>query len=95
MSDPFETCYQFWDEETYCWTKSFYYNDMSSDSEDGDGGNVGYFQCVPNGGGEGWHEVDPPCLVEVYFVSVVRSPSCGPPCHGQHEDNDTFMDFNP
>ena len=26
--DPFETCYQLWDEATYCWSKS--YNDIGS-----------------------------------------------------------------
>ena len=65
----FETCYQYNDLATYCWTKSFQDEDKL----------YGYFQCVPIGGGKAWHAID------AKFVNPVTQPdSCGSPCQGQH-----------
>ena len=78
-SDPFETCYQYNGETTYCWTKSW-----GSDLTDN---GPTYYQCVPDGGGKAWKAID------AQYVNPVTQPnSCGPPCQGQHEcsDDDFF-----
>ena len=70
QSYHFETCYQFDNLEEYCWTKAYYLN------------HIGWFQCIPDGGGKAWKAID------AQYVNPVTQPnSCGPPCGGQHEFN--------
>ena len=42
----FETCWQFDQLETYCWTKAY----LSWDGT--------FYQCIPNGGGKSWYTID-------------------------------------
>lgn len=66
---PFETCYQYNGDETYCWTKSWY---STFDKE--------YYPCVPDGGGKAWHAIasdyvnpgDPAPFVMENCVCVTR-----------------------
>ena len=47
----FQTCYQYGDEDKYCWTNS--YSHISPI------GGLGWYQCVPIGyGDEGWHAIE-------------------------------------
>ena len=68
-TDPFETCYQYYTYEKYCWSKSFYLADDGVE----DDFRPGWMQCFPDGGG--WNTVDP------QYVNPVTHPySCGKPC---------------
>ena len=71
---PFETCYQFDQLETYCWTQS-YYSKPSDESAFSKKKNGSYFRCVPDGGGNAWHAIS---------IRVTHGLSCGRPCQGQH-----------
>ena len=65
-SYPSQTCCQYNNTETYCWTKLAV--------------SVGqkYYQCLPKGGGNAWHHIDP------QYVNPVTNPvSCGSPCQAQ------------
>ena len=61
---PFETCYQYHNFDTYCWSKSYYIDA---------GLYRAWYECVPDG--EGWHTVDPK-----YVNPVTHPYSCGLPC---------------
>ena len=77
-SVPFETCYQLGDDPTYCWTKAWFSPGFGK-----------YYQCLPDGGNDAWHDIDPK------YVNPVTDPkSCGMPCHEVHQkgDDDFYVD---
>ena len=69
-SNPFETCFQFGDEDKYCWTKSYYHlRDYYSDNY--------WDTCVPIG--KDWHSVG--IAPHAKSVNPVTQPNlCGDPC---------------
>ena len=67
---PYNTCFQFNDDVTYCWTKSYYQPDI-------DGSQWTYATCAPDG--DAWH------YISAEYVKPVTQPnSCGKPCQNQH-----------
>ena len=80
---PFQTCYQYKDEDyNYCWSNSY---GRSVETESGD--YFAYFQCLPNPKpgfwdcSSDWQELDP------RFVNPSTTPfSCGKPCWDMYQD---------
>ena len=72
----FETCFQFGNNFTYCWTKSY------SWYENSDSGNS---LCAPNG--DAWHAILADYVVTAGVDSKTNPKRCGTPCQGQHRED--------
>ena len=84
---PFETCFQFGNEATYCWTTSYYWADdrfypCYPTSRHG----YPYYPNFPQQGP--WKSVKNDDLPSVH--PVTHPYSCGRPCHDQHLRPDSF-----
>ena len=72
----FETCFQFRNDFTYCWTKSYsWYENLDS----------GNSLCAPNG--DAWYAISANYVNTPGVDPNTNPKQCGTPCQGQHRED--------
>ena len=82
-SYAFETCFQFGNHHTYCWTKSYLYDDDDGFGDSGNGPN--FAPCAPKG--DAWQAINADYVITPGVDPKTNPKRCGTPCQGQQHEN--------